>query len=236
MTMLFAAAGVFLAIHLLISGTRVRDGITAAIGEGPYMGLFSLASIGVIVWMAMAYNRAQTSGEDTYVYMLGDGVHHLGMPVVFLAFILGIPGLLSPNPTSVRGEGAAQKAETVRGVLRITRHPFLWGVTIWSAFHLAANGDEASVVFFGTFFVLALLGTFSIDAKRRRKLGPAWDAFAAKTSNIPFGAILTGRTKFSFTEYFDWRFLVAILLFVTILFAHVHLFGVSPFPGGWRPI
>jgi uncharacterized membrane protein len=158
------------------------------------------------------------------------------MPIIFLAFILGIPGLLSPNPTSVRGEGAAQKPETVRGVLRITRHPFLWGVTIWSAFHLAANGDEASVVFFGTFFVLALLGTFSIDAKRKRKLGAAWDAFAAKTSNIPFGAIVTGRTKFSFAEYFDWRFLVAVVLFVVVLFAHAHLFGVSPFPGGWRPI
>jgi len=236
MTMLLAASAVFLAIHLLISGTRIRDGITAAIGEGPYMGLFSLASIGVIVWMAMGYNRAQASGEDTYLYMLGEGVHHLGMPVVFLAFILGIPGLLSPNPTSVRGEGAAQKPETVRGVLKITRHPFLWGVTIWSAFHLAANGDEASVVFFGTFFVLALLGTFSIDAKRKRKLGAAWDAFAAKTSNIPFGAIVTGRTKFSFAEYFDWRFLVAVVLFVVVLFAHAHLFGVSPFPGGWRPI
>jgi len=236
MTMLLAASAVFLAIHLLISGTRIRDGVTAAIGEGPYMGLFSLASIGVIVWMAMGYNRAQASGEDTYLYMLGEGVHHLGMPVVFLAFILGIPGLLSPNPTSVRGEGAAQKPETVRGVLKITRHPFLWGVTIWSAFHLAANGDEASVVFFGTFFVLALLGTFSIDAKRKRKLGAAWDAFAAKTSNIPFGAIVTGRTKFSFAEYFDWRFLVAVVLFVVVLFAHAHLFGVSPFPGGWRPI
>jgi uncharacterized membrane protein len=200
------------------------------------MALFSLASIGVIVWMAMGYNQAQASGEDKYLYMLGEGVHHLGMPIIFLAFILGIPGLLSPNPTSVRGEGAAQKPETVRGVLRITRHPFLWGVTIWSAFHLAANGDEASVVFFGTFFVLALLGTFSIDAKRKRKLGAAWDAFAAKTSNIPFGAIVTGRTKFSFAEYFDWRFLVAVVLFVVVLFAHAHLFGVSPFPGGWRPI
>ena len=236
MTMLIAAAGVFLAIHLLISGTRVRDGITSTIGEGPYMGLFALASIGVLVWMAIAYNRAQASGADSFLYMLGDGVHHLGIPVVLLAFILGVPGLLSPNPTSVRGEGAAQKPETVRGVLKITRHPFLWGVAIWSAFHLAANGDEASVVLFGTFFVLAVLGTFSIDAKRRRKLGPAWAGFAAKTSNIPFAAIVSGRTKFSFSEYFDWRFLVAIVLFVVILFAHVHLFGVSPFPGGWRPI
>ena len=47
MTTLIAAAAVFLAIHLLIAGTRVRDVISGTIGEGPYLGLFSLASLGV---------------------------------------------------------------------------------------------------------------------------------------------------------------------------------------------
>lgn len=234
--MLFEAAAVFFGIHLLISGTRIRDAITGLIGEGPYMGLFALSSIAAVVWMAIAYNRAQAGGEDTYLYMLGEGVHHLAIPVVFLAFIVGVPGLFMPNPTRVRGEAAAKSADAVRGVIAITRHPFLWGVVIWSAFHLAANGDEASIIFFGTFFLTALLGTFSIDAKRKRKLGADWDGFAAKTSNVPFAAIVSGRAKFRASEYFDWRFLVAILLFVVILFAHVHMFGVSPFPGGWRPI
>lgn len=237
MTMLLAAGAVFLGIHLLISGTRIRDGITGLIGEGPYMGLFALASLASLVWMAIAYNQAQAGGEDTYLYMLGEGVHHLAIPVVFLAFIIAVPGLFMPNPTRVRMEGkVAAPDAVVRGVVRITRHPFLWGVVIWSAFHLAANGDQASIIFFGTFFLTALLGTFSIDAKRKRKLGAQWEAFASQTSNIPFAAIFSGRTRFSAGEYFDWRFLVAILLFVVFLFAHVHLFGVSPFPGGWRPI
>jgi len=43
MTTLVAAAAVFLLIHLLISGTRLRDAITGAIGQGPYMAIFSLA-------------------------------------------------------------------------------------------------------------------------------------------------------------------------------------------------
>jgi uncharacterized membrane protein len=139
------------------------------------------------------------------------------------------------NPTTVRQEATAQKAGAVRGVLRITRHPFLWGVAIWAAFHVAANGDEASVVFFGTFLVLALLGTLSIDAKRRRKLRGGWTDFASKTSNVPFGAILSARTSFSAKEYFDWRFLLALILFIALLFAHAALFGVSAFPDGWVP-
>jgi uncharacterized membrane protein len=231
MTMLIAAAAVFLAIHLLIAGTKVRDAITGAIGEGPYLGLFSLASLGAIVWLAMSYGAAQR-GDNPLLYDLGPAVKHLGIPVIALAFLLGIQGLFTPNPTSLRQEGAAAKPDTIKGVLRITRHPFLWGVAIWSAFHLSANGDEASVIFFGSFFVLSILGTFSIDAKRRRKMGEAWAAFAAKTSNIPFGAVVTGRNSLNLGESFGWRFWVAALLFVVVLFAHAHVFGVSPFPGG----
>ncbi len=234
MSMLIAASVVFLAIHLLISGTRVRDALTGTIGEGPYMGLFSLASIGVIVWMAMSYKAAQTTGEDPVLWVAGLGLHHMALPIVLLAFIIGVPGLLSANPTSVRQEGSASKEGTVRGVLRITRHPFLWGVAIWSAFHLSVNGDEASVIFFGTFFALSVLGTFSIDAKRKRKLGDAWTGFAAKTSNIPFAAILGKRATFKPLEYFDWRFFAAVLLYCVVLLFHQKFFGVSPFPNGLR--
>jgi uncharacterized membrane protein len=235
MTMLFSAATLFLGIHLLISGTRLRDAITGTIGEGPYVGLFSLASIAAIAWLAISYNAASASADNRQLYDLGRGVHDLGIPVVLAAFLLGVPGLLMPSPTAVRQENAAAREGTVRGVLRITRHPFLWGVALWSAFHLAANGDLASVVLFGTLLALAVLGTSSIDAKRRRKLGAQWDGFAAQTSNVPFGAILAGRNSFKASEYFDWRFVVALAIFAVALFGHARVIGVSPFPGGWTP-
>ena len=236
MTMLIAAAAVFLGIHLLVAGTRIRDGITSAIGENLYTGLFSLTSLGVIVWLAISYNAALRGPSDPLLYNLGPGIRHLGIPIVALAFLLGVQGLLIPNPTSVRQEGAASRADTIKGVLRITRHPFLWGVAIWSGFHLAANGDEASVIFFGTFFVLSILGTFSIDAKRRQKMGAAWKEFASKTSNIPFAAVILGRNTLKLGESFGWRFWLAAIVFVAVLLAHARMFGVSPFPGGYVPI
>ena len=84
-------------------------------------------------------------------------------------------------------------------------------------------------------FLRPLLGTVSIDAKRRRKLGPAWDAFANATSNVPFAAVIAGRNRLRLAELFGWRFWVAVVLFLIILFCHYRLFGVSPFPGGWAP-
>lgn len=235
MSTLIAAAAAFLAIHFFVSGTPLRDRITAATGEGPYLGLFSLASLALIVWLIIAYNRAQAGNDDPQLYNLGDGVRHLGIPIVAIAFFLGVQGLFLRNPTRVQMAGTAQDEGVVTGVLRITRHPFLWGVALWSGFHVAANGDEASVIFFGTFLVLALVGTVLIDAKRRRKLGTAWNAFAAKTSNIPFAAVIAGRNQIRFGEIFGWRFWAAAAVFLVILFCHPRLFGVSPFPGGWVP-
>jgi hypothetical protein len=39
-----------------------------------------------------------------------------------------------------------------------------------------------------------------------------------------------GRTSFRAKEYFDWRFLLALIVFIALLFAHAALFGVSTFP------
>jgi uncharacterized membrane protein len=235
MSNLIAAALVFLGIHLFISGTRLRDAITKTIGERPYLGLFSLTSLIVIIWLVSAYNAAYASAENRVLYDLGVGVRHLGIPVLALAFLLGVQGLLTPSPTMVQQENTAASEGTVKGVLRITRHPFLWGIVLWSAFHVAANGDLASLIFFATFFVNALIGTFLIDAKRKRKLGRVWDSFAYKTSNLPFAAALSGRNKLKIGESFGERFWVALATFVIVLFVHAYLFGASPFPNGWVP-
>lgn len=232
MNMLIAAAIVFLAIHFLVSGTRLRDAIVGAIGERPYMGLFSLASLAAIVWLCWAYNIAQASGSNPAFYDTGR-VRDFGIIVVLIAFLIGVPGLMLPNPTAVRGDVAA--SAPVRGMITITRHPFLWSVTIWSVFHLVANGDEASIILFGSFFVLALFGTASIDAKRKRKMGSQWDVFAAQTSNVPFAAAFAGRTRIDWRGIFDWRLVLALALFIIALFGHTWAFDASPFPNGWRP-
>ena len=234
MSMLILSALVFLGIHFVVSGTRIRDAIVSITGERAYLGLFSAASIVTIVWLVVAYNAAAAGPDNHILYDLGRGVRDSAIVLVALAFLLGVQGLLISNPTAVGQGGAGAKAQ-VHGVLRITRHPFLWGATIWAAVHLLANGDIASVIFFGTFFVLSLFGTYSIDAKRKRKLGPGWEEFSSQTSNLPFAAILSGRNVLSWKEVFGWPFFPAASAFLIVLFAHSRIFGASPFPNGWVP-
>ncbi|MGA7714081.1 MAG: NnrU family protein [Rhizomicrobium sp.] len=230
MAALLAASALFLAIHLLVSGTRLRDGIVGAIGERPYLGLFALSSLGAIIWLCIAYNHFYGSAENRVLYDLGQSFRNLAIPIVTIAFLLGVPGVLMANPTSAGQSGAA-----LRGVLRITRHPFLWGVAIWSGYHLLASGVLAAIILFATFLVVALLGTRAIDAKVRRKRPSEWQVISSQTSNIPFLAIFAGRNKFVAQEYFDWRFSFAVLAFAVFLLSHNYLFKMSPFPNNWLP-
>jgi uncharacterized membrane protein len=235
MMMLWASAATFLGIHLFSARMRLRDLVTNAIGETIYIVVFSLVSAAVLVWLWFAYNAARVSAENRVLYDLGSRVRDAALPIVLLAFLIGVPGLLlRKSPTRIGYQNTAPSPNSVMGIIAITRHPFLWGFTIWSGFHLAANGDEASVILFGSLFLLSLFGTVSIDAKRKRKLGADWDAFAAHTSNIPFAAILAGRVKPNWREIFGWPMAVAFLLFLLFLFGHARMTGISPFPDGWR--
>jgi uncharacterized membrane protein len=221
-----ALAAVFFAgIHLGVAGTGVRDRIVAAIGERPYMAVFSVASAAALVWLVFAYRHAPYIATWSMLEWWKPFAVALMLP----SFLLFVIGLTTPNPTSVAQEG--RLAQPPRGIVRITRHPFLVGVALWAVVHLIGNGDTASLVFFATFAVIALAGTISIDAKRRRLLGSAaWNPFAAQTSIVPFAAIAAGRNRFSAREIGVWRPLVAVLLYALMLGGHSHIIGVSPFP------
>lgn len=229
MASLIAAAAFFTFIHIGISGTVLRNPLVSLLGERLYQGVYSLASLGGIFWLVRAYNDVMAAGTTTFLWTAPVWLSHAGALVMLLAFLLAVPGLTTPSPTLIGTEGTVKNPKTGGGILAVTRHPFLWGVILWAAFHIAANGDTASLLFFGTFLVISLPGTFSIDAKRRISHGEAWAAFEQRTSNIPFAAILNGRAKLRAGEIGWWRLALALAAYGVLLYAHPWLFGVYPF-------
>lgn len=222
---LLAAAAAFLFLHLVVSGTRLRDGLTGTIGARTYMALFSLASVGLLVWLGISYAGAKSLDANTGYWAATPATRDIQLAIQLLAMLFIVPGLATPNPTSVGQEGVVDRPTVIGGMLRITRHPFLWGVAIWAAGHLLVNGNLASLILFGSVLVLAVLGTASIDAKRKRALAERWNSFAAQTSNLPFAAILAGRQSLHIREIGWWRLLLAVVVWAALIFLHPYAFG-----------
>src|SRR5688500_12701344 len=121
MTNLIAAAAFFVLLHLLVSGTRLRDALVARTGPGPYLGLFSLASLGGLTWLGFAFGQARGDPANDVLWGATPGTRAVLLVLTLIAFLLIVPGLLTPNPTSVRQEGALDRPDVARGMLRITR-------------------------------------------------------------------------------------------------------------------
>jgi uncharacterized membrane protein len=222
---LLAAAALLLATHYGISSTPLRGWLVARIGERPYLVLYSLVALGAVIWLIFAYRGAP------YIELWPAPVWSALLPLIVMPFalLLLVCGVSTLNPTAVGSPETLEQAEPARGILRVTRHPFMWGVALWALAHIVTNGDAAAVVLFGAFAVLALLGTLLIDHKFRARRGAQWQRFAVMTSNLPFVAILAGRQHLALAEIGWLRVGIALALYVALLALHPWLFGLSPF-------
>ena len=157
------------------------------------------------------------------------GVKLWPLAVMPFSLVLVAAGVMTKNPSAVGQAAALRDEDPARGILRVTRHPVMWGIALWAAVHLAARGDVASVVFFGGFVVMALAGTALIDARKADTHGEEWARFAAVTSNVPFSAIVEGRNHLSAREIGVGRIVAGLAVYAVVVAIHPWLFGVRAY-------
>jgi len=209
MTTLVAATIVFLATHFIAS-TPLRPVIVNRIGEWPYRGAYSLVALVTLVWMGWAFANAPR--DPIWV-----GIREIPYFVMPLAFILIACGY-GRNPTMVGAERLLKSEDPARGIIRITRHPIMWGIMLWAASHIVARGDLRSLIFFGGLLAVAAIGTLLMDS--RKKSNPDWPRFAAVSSNVPFVAIAQGRNRIVWREIGWLRPAAGLAAFFVVLLFH----------------
>jgi uncharacterized membrane protein len=218
----------FVGGHVLLSAPPLRRRLVGVLGEKPFLGVYSLIMAGCLVWAVRAYGAA----EPTLLWTPAPWTRWLAVAGTWPAFVLLAAALMTPNPTSVGGERlydsrAGGDGDPAPGVFRITRHPMMWGITLWALLHLLGNGDLPSLIFFGGLAVLSALGPVHIDA-RRRWADP--EGYARLTAEAPFWP--WGRGWVS-PGAIGWpKLAVGSGLWAVFLGAHGWLFGVSPLAGG----
>lgn len=169
---------IFLGAHsvrMLAPGWRGRT--VARLGDGPWKGLYSLASLIGFVLIIWGYRMAHQ--DPVVLWYPPEWLKHLAIALLLAASILFAAYLVPAGRMKAR-----------------LGHPMLLSVKVWAFAHLLANGTLADVFLFGAFLVWAITDYLSSRRRDRaagtvRVAGPARnDVIAVVVGAVIWVAIL----------------------------------------------
>lgn len=155
MALYLIGLGIFFGTHLFTAVRSRAPGrdLRQNLGEGPYMGLYSLLALGGFILLVYGYGQADAMTQLYAAPVWGRHLNYLLIPVAMVILVAAYV------PT-----GHIKKS---------LKHPMLVAVKLWAFGHLLANGELRSVLLFGAFLAYGVIAR--IAAKRRGDEGPGPD-------------------------------------------------------------
>lgn len=146
MTLLIVGLVLFLGAHSVSIFARPwRDRMLARLGEGPWKGLYSLASLGGLIVLVIGYGQARI--EPTILFTPPTGMTHLALLLMLPVFPLLLAAYLP---------GRIQSA---------TKHPMLLATKLWALTHLLVNGGLHDLLLFGSLLLWAGIDRMSVTRR-----------------------------------------------------------------------
>ena len=134
MNLLILGITIFFSIHL-IPIFPLKKFLINRLGENKYKGLFSLiALIGILIIIYGFSSAGYYPIWDPLPYS-----KELALTLMPISIVLLVAANIQTN------------------IKRLTKHPMLIGILIWSFVHLLSNGDLRSIILFVSFGVYALI-------------------------------------------------------------------------------
>lgn len=209
----------FAVTHFVMSGF-LRRSLLVALGRQFFLLLYSLVSLCLFSWGVVAFDRAPAT------VALWDGTH----PVAWIAgSILSIAALALFLPSFMRNPALAGKKSAgvsniiPSGVFTITRHPMMWGISLWAFSHIVVAPELRVFLFMGTLVVVALLGSYLQDKRKVSLNSREFTPWMRRTSFLPDPTKL-GRIPVAWT--------IALIVWFLATTIHWHFFGIPA--GLWK--
>ena len=210
---LMVVAGSFIATHFALSGPFRRP-LMSRLGEQGFLITYSLISIVTFGWTVVAFDRAPATaavwdGTNPVAWIIGSV-----LTIVALVFLL--PSFKrNPALPGVKAAGLGTVIPT--GVFTITRHPMMWGITLWAVGHIVVAPNAPVGILMGALILVALLGSHLQDKRKLAQNKREFSPWQRRTSFWP-----------------EWRklgnlrltWLVALLVWFVITVVHWEFFGI----------
>lgn len=215
MTLLITTCVLFVGSHLALSHP-LRDGLAGRMGERGFQITYSIVAIATLIMVVQAWRGMP---PEPPLWVVDDPLWILASLIVLIASILFMGSLIG-NP-ALPAPGAAKAAQSApRGVFAITRHPMMWGFTLWAFAHAMVMPTPGQIILSATIVFLALVGSAGQDAKKARLMGDAWRGWAARTSFLPYARQIGGAAPWGETIPRPHALFGGIVLWFIATWAH----------------
>ena len=180
-THLAIAMASFVLSHFWMSGP-FRQRLVSAFGAQSFLLFYSLVSLCTFAWGAVAFDKA----SDTTP--LWNGMHPLAWTIGSLLTIAAIALILpsfARNPALPGAKASGLGTVIPSGVFVITRHPMMWGFSLWALGHIIVAPQARVIIFMGTLILLGLLGSHFQDKRKLAQNKREFEPWQRRTSFWP---------------------------------------------------
>jgi uncharacterized membrane protein len=222
----------FIMLGLLLGFAIAHSGLAALrpwgeskIGARLYRVLFALVSIPFATVLIIYFFNHRYDGWQLWHLQGSATIKTIVWILSAISFIFLYPATFNLLEIAAIFKPQVYLYET--GIIRITRHPQMVGQVIWCIAHTLWIGTTFTIVTSLGLILHHLFAVWHGDRRLYKRYGEAFEIVKARTSVIPFQAILDGRQTLKWQEFFRPAYL-GILAFVMLFwYGHPWLIKVT---------
>ncbi|MFM2305006.1 MAG: hypothetical protein RLZZ135_2418 [Cyanobacteriota bacterium] len=192
--------GLLLGFAIIHSGlAALRPWGESKIGARLYRVIFALVSIPFATILIIYFFNHRYDGIQLWQVQGVVGVKETVWVLSFISFLFLYPATFNLLEVAAVLKPQVRIYET--GIMRITRHPQMVGQLIWCVAHTLWLGTTFTLVTSIGLMLHHLFAVWHGDRRLLQRYGDEFERVKARTSIVPFQAILDGRQSLQLLEF-----------------------------------
>ncbi len=222
----FVMAGMLFGFALAHSGlAALRPWGEQQIGPRLYRVLFALVSLPLAVVLIIYFFNHRYDGLQLWQLQGTPGIQSIVWILSAVSFLFLYPATF--NLLEIAAIEKPQVHLFESGIIRITRHPQMVGQVIWCIAHTLWVGTTFTLLTSVGLVLHHLFAVWHGDRRLLSRYGDAFEAMKARTSVIPFLAIIQGHQKIKWDEFIRPAYLGVISFILLLWWSHPLLIQVT---------
>lgn len=183
-----------------------------------YRIVFALVSLTLALVLIVYFLNHRYDGVQLWQLQNVPGIEETVWILSAVSFIFLYPATFNLLEIAAIQKPQVHLYET--GIIRVCRHPQMVGQVIWCIAHTLWIGTSFTLATSIGLVAYHLFGVWHGDRRLQDRFGPSFETLKARTSILPFVAVIQGRQSLKWQEFTRPAYLGVALFVLLIWWAH----------------